>query len=78
MQKDIRLARQIAYDLQIPLPSATAADHVLARARNLGYGHRDLAALHEVLANTHANQLLDDCAATRDASNQARHEARAA
>jgi 3-hydroxyisobutyrate dehydrogenase-like beta-hydroxyacid dehydrogenase len=78
MQKDIRLARQIAYDLQIPLPSATAADHVLAGARNLGYGHRDLAALHEVLANTHANQLFDDCAATRNASNQARHEARAA
>jgi 3-hydroxyisobutyrate dehydrogenase-like beta-hydroxyacid dehydrogenase len=78
MRKDIRLARQIAYDLQIPLPSATAADHVLARARNLGYGHRDLAALHEVLANTHANQLLEDCAATRNASNQARHEARAA
>ena len=77
MQKDIRLARQIAYNLQIPLPSASAADHVLARARNLGYGHRDLAALHEVLANTCANEL-SDSAAPHDAISHARDEARAA
>ena len=49
MQKDIRLARQAADDLQIPLPSATVADQILTQARNLGYAHRDLAALHEVL-----------------------------
>jgi 3-hydroxyisobutyrate dehydrogenase-like beta-hydroxyacid dehydrogenase len=49
MQKDIRLARQTADDLQIPLPSATVADQILTQARNLGYAHRDLAALHEVL-----------------------------
>ena len=77
MHKDIRLARQIAYDLQIPLPSASAADHVLARARNLGYAHRDLAALHEVLANTCANEL-SDSAAPHDAISHARDEARAA
>jgi 3-hydroxyisobutyrate dehydrogenase-like beta-hydroxyacid dehydrogenase len=54
MQKDIRLARQTADDLQIPLPSAAVADQVLTRARDLGYAHRDLASLHNVLANTAA------------------------
>ena len=52
MQKDIRLARQTANDLQIPLPSATVADEILTEARQLGYGHRDLAAIHNVLART--------------------------
>jgi 3-hydroxyisobutyrate dehydrogenase-like beta-hydroxyacid dehydrogenase len=52
MQKDIGLARQTAADLHIPLPSATVADHVLTEARHLGYAHRDLAALHDVLAQT--------------------------
>ena len=52
MQKDIRLARQTAEDLQIPLPSATVADEILTEARRLGYGHRDLAAIHNVLART--------------------------
>ena len=50
MQKDIRLARQAADDLHVPLPSATVADEVLTTARNLGYAHRDLASLHKVLA----------------------------
>jgi 3-hydroxyisobutyrate dehydrogenase-like beta-hydroxyacid dehydrogenase len=50
MEKDIRLAREAADGLGTPLPSATVADQMLARARELGYGHRDLAALHEVLA----------------------------
>ena len=54
MQKDIRLARQTADELQIPLPSATVADQILTTARNLGYAHRDLASLHEVLAHTAA------------------------
>jgi 3-hydroxyisobutyrate dehydrogenase-like beta-hydroxyacid dehydrogenase len=54
MQKDIRLARQTADDLQIPLPSATVADQILTKARNLGYAHQDLASLHNVLANTAA------------------------
>jgi 3-hydroxyisobutyrate dehydrogenase-like beta-hydroxyacid dehydrogenase len=52
MQKDIRLAREMGADLRIALPSATAADEVLTEARHLGYGHRDLAALHEVLAKS--------------------------
>jgi 3-hydroxyisobutyrate dehydrogenase-like beta-hydroxyacid dehydrogenase len=50
MEKDIRLARQAARELAIPLPSATVADQMLTRAGELGYAHRDLAALHEVLA----------------------------
>ena len=52
MQKDIRLARRTAADVQIALPSAAVADQMLTEARRLGYGHRDLAALHEVLAET--------------------------
>jgi 3-hydroxyisobutyrate dehydrogenase-like beta-hydroxyacid dehydrogenase len=52
MQKDIRLARRTAADLETPLPSAAVADQVLTEARHLGYGHRDLAALHDVLAKT--------------------------
>jgi 3-hydroxyisobutyrate dehydrogenase-like beta-hydroxyacid dehydrogenase len=50
MEKDIRLAREAADELAISLPSAAVADEMLERARELGYGHRDLAALHEVLA----------------------------
>jgi 3-hydroxyisobutyrate dehydrogenase-like beta-hydroxyacid dehydrogenase len=54
MQKDIHLARDAASEFGVPLPSATAADEMLSRARELGYEHRDLAALHEVLAKTPA------------------------
>ena len=54
MQKDIELAREAADALAIPLPSAAVADEMLARARELGYAHRDLAALHEVLERTSA------------------------
>jgi 3-hydroxyisobutyrate dehydrogenase-like beta-hydroxyacid dehydrogenase len=50
MQKDIRLALQAAQSVGVHLPSAAAADQMLTRARELGYEHRDLAALHEVLA----------------------------
>jgi 3-hydroxyisobutyrate dehydrogenase-like beta-hydroxyacid dehydrogenase len=52
MEKDIRLARETADELAVPLPSASVAHEMLARASELGYAHRDLAALHEVLANT--------------------------
>jgi 3-hydroxyisobutyrate dehydrogenase-like beta-hydroxyacid dehydrogenase len=52
MHKDIRLARQVASELSTPLPSAAVADDVLAEASELGYAHRDIAALHEVLAQT--------------------------
>jgi 3-hydroxyisobutyrate dehydrogenase-like beta-hydroxyacid dehydrogenase len=54
MEKDIRLARDAADELAVPLPSAAVADRMLARATELGYGHRDLAALHEVLAESPA------------------------
>jgi 3-hydroxyisobutyrate dehydrogenase-like beta-hydroxyacid dehydrogenase len=54
MQKDIRLARSTAAELAIPLPSAAVADEMLTRARELGYVHRDLAVLHEVLAESPA------------------------
>ncbi len=49
MDKDIRLAREAADELAIQLPSAALADDMLNRARELGYAHRDLAALHQVL-----------------------------
>ncbi|MDX6619801.1 MAG: hypothetical protein QOK36_2187 [Gaiellales bacterium] len=49
MQKDIVLALDAARDLHVPLPSAAAADEALTVARALGYEHRDLAALFEVL-----------------------------
>jgi 3-hydroxyisobutyrate dehydrogenase-like beta-hydroxyacid dehydrogenase len=52
MRKDIRLALQTADQLHVPVLSAGAADEVLTKASELGYGHRDLAALHEVLAKT--------------------------
>lgn len=54
MQKDIRLARSTAAELAIPLPSAAVADEMLTKARELGYVHRDLAVLHEVLAESPA------------------------
>jgi 3-hydroxyisobutyrate dehydrogenase-like beta-hydroxyacid dehydrogenase len=50
MHKDIRLALQTADELGVPLPSAHAADQVLTEAGELGYEHRDIAALYEVLA----------------------------
>jgi 3-hydroxyisobutyrate dehydrogenase-like beta-hydroxyacid dehydrogenase len=52
MQKDIRLALQAADEIAIPLPSAAVADEMLTRASELGYAHRDLAALHAVLAKS--------------------------
>ncbi len=52
MEKDIRLAREVADELGITLPSAAVADEMLAEASELGYAHRDLAALHEVLAKS--------------------------
>jgi 3-hydroxyisobutyrate dehydrogenase-like beta-hydroxyacid dehydrogenase len=54
MEKDIRLAREAADELAIPLPSAAVAEQMLTRASDLGYAHRDLAALHKVLAQSPA------------------------
>jgi 3-hydroxyisobutyrate dehydrogenase-like beta-hydroxyacid dehydrogenase len=50
MHKDIRLARQTGEELATPLPTAAVADEILGAADQLGYAHRDIAALHEVLA----------------------------
>jgi 3-hydroxyisobutyrate dehydrogenase-like beta-hydroxyacid dehydrogenase len=52
MHKDIRLALEAADELSIPLPSAALADEMLTRATELGYAHRDLAALHETLEHS--------------------------
>jgi 3-hydroxyisobutyrate dehydrogenase-like beta-hydroxyacid dehydrogenase len=52
MHKDIRLARQTADELEITLPSAKVLDETLTTAADLGYAHRDLAALYEVLAKS--------------------------
>jgi 3-hydroxyisobutyrate dehydrogenase-like beta-hydroxyacid dehydrogenase len=50
MQKDIALALDTARELHVPLPTAATADQVLTLGRALGYEHRDIASLHEVLA----------------------------
>ena len=55
MHKDIRLARQAGAELATPLPTAAVADESLARSHQLGYGHRDIAAVHEVLAHLSAD-----------------------
>jgi 3-hydroxyisobutyrate dehydrogenase-like beta-hydroxyacid dehydrogenase len=60
MQKDIRLARAVADDLATPLPTASVVDEVLTRARELGYSHRDVAALHEVLASLSTSEVQAD------------------
>jgi 3-hydroxyisobutyrate dehydrogenase-like beta-hydroxyacid dehydrogenase len=49
MHKNIRLARREAVDLRTPLPTAAVADEMLAQAERLGYGHRDIVAVNEVL-----------------------------
>jgi 3-hydroxyisobutyrate dehydrogenase-like beta-hydroxyacid dehydrogenase len=57
MHKDIRLARQAGEELATPLPTAAVADEMLAQADRVGYGHRDIAALHEVLAQLPADKV---------------------
>ena len=54
MHKDIRLVLDSARELNVPVPSATAADGMLTRAEELGYARRDIAAFLEVLAKTDA------------------------
>lgn len=55
MHKDIRLARQAGAEVAIPLPTAAAADDVLAQAERAGYAQRDIAAVHEVLPQLSAH-----------------------
>jgi 3-hydroxyisobutyrate dehydrogenase-like beta-hydroxyacid dehydrogenase len=52
MHKDIRLALQAARDTNVPLPAATAVDRELSLAEQMGYEHRDIASLYQVLAET--------------------------
>ncbi len=49
MQKDVALALETGRRLRVPLPSAATADQMLTLGRALGYEHRDIAALFEVL-----------------------------
>jgi len=49
LHKDIRLALSMARELAVALPSADVAEKALARAEELGYGGRDIAALYKVL-----------------------------
>jgi 3-hydroxyisobutyrate dehydrogenase-like beta-hydroxyacid dehydrogenase len=50
MHKDIRLALAASDELDTPLPSAAVADKLLERATELGYEHRDIASVFQVLA----------------------------
>ena len=50
MHKDIRLARQAGAEHGAPLPTAAVADEILTKAEQLGYTHRDIAAVHDFLA----------------------------
>ncbi len=52
MHKDIRLAEALAEDLGVPAPTAAVADEWLSRAGDLGYEHRDIAALYRALAES--------------------------
>ena len=51
MHKDIRLARQTGDQLGTALPTTAIADEILTRADQLGFGERDIAAVHDVLAH---------------------------
>ena len=50
MHKDVALALDTGRELLVPLPSAATADQLLTIAGGLGYEHRDIAGLYEVLA----------------------------
>jgi 3-hydroxyisobutyrate dehydrogenase-like beta-hydroxyacid dehydrogenase len=62
MHKDIRLALQTARESGIPLPAAAAADGALSQAETLGFGHRDIAGLFQVLAAAAVAPALDGAA----------------
>jgi hypothetical protein len=49
MHKDIRLALAAAREHHVPLPAAEVAEKVLTHATDLGYVHRDIAAIFEML-----------------------------
>jgi 3-hydroxyisobutyrate dehydrogenase-like beta-hydroxyacid dehydrogenase len=49
MKKDLDLVKGTARDLHVPLPTAERASEVLGVAEQMGYAHRDIAALFPVL-----------------------------
>jgi 3-hydroxyisobutyrate dehydrogenase-like beta-hydroxyacid dehydrogenase len=49
MHKDVRLALATAREAHAPLPTAGVAEELLARASELGYAHRDIAAMFGAL-----------------------------
>jgi 3-hydroxyisobutyrate dehydrogenase-like beta-hydroxyacid dehydrogenase len=57
LHKDLQLALSTGQRLDIPLPTAERADEILATAHAIGYDHRDIAGLFEVLEHmaTHRN-----------------------
>jgi 3-hydroxyisobutyrate dehydrogenase-like beta-hydroxyacid dehydrogenase len=57
MQKDVALALEAARELNVAVPSATAADRVLKMAQAFGYGRRDIASLFEVLGQLTGDQV---------------------
>jgi len=54
MHKDIRLALEAGRLSGVTLPAASVAGTVLSQAEELGYGHRDIAGLYQVLATAAA------------------------
>jgi 3-hydroxyisobutyrate dehydrogenase-like beta-hydroxyacid dehydrogenase len=52
LRKDLRLTLEAGRDLGVPLPATATTAGLLAWAGELGYEHRDIAALYEVLART--------------------------
>lgn len=53
MHKDMGLALAAARERGVALPSAGVPDDMLTRAAELGYQHRDIAALYEAPAVIH-------------------------
>ena len=60
MHKDIRLVRQAGAEHGVQLPTAQVADEILTKAEQLGYTHRDIAALHDLLAHLANNPAQKD------------------
>jgi len=50
MQKDMNLALELGHRLDVPLPTTAATNELLTAANGMGIGHRDFAALFDVLA----------------------------
>src|SRR5690349_21437456 len=51
MQKDMNLALELGRELEVPLPTTAVTNELLTAANGMGIGHRDFAALFDVLAS---------------------------